>query len=51
MGDHTDQEDRVGTRRTETCPSGACHGAKEGGEILTNSVGTFGHSYPKKIWN
>lgn len=40
MGQTGDQEDSVGTRRTEICPSAACHGAKEGGEFFN-----------KRCWN
>ena len=40
VGQTGDQEDSVGTRRTEMCPSAACHGAKEGGEFFN-----------KRCWN
>lgn len=40
VGQTSDQEDSVGTRRTEMCPSAACHGAKEGGEFFN-----------KRCWN
>lgn len=40
VGQTGDQEDSVGTRRTEICPSAACHGAKEGGEFFN-----------KRCWN
>ena len=54
MGDHTDGEDRIEHRSTDPQTYVQVMLAKvqrRKDNFLTNGVGTFGHSYPKNIWN
>ena len=53
MGDHTDGEDRIEHRSTDpqTYVQVMLAKVQRRKDNLTNGVGTFGDSYPKKIWN